>query len=253
MMSLFKNRLTVSHVLAALFFLGVLVSAYMLYKIPDTLQVTSGFSQLITPYIIIAITLALGITALIFALEYKKELIVIRDRVITTQDDTTTSEGKTSSTYSIGAIQQAVKGAKNNNEAFQKGLQALGKTMEVGQGAIYNVVSQGDTITAKFVDGYAFTLEEGKTIEFDSGDGLIGQSVASGKSLYIDEVPEGYINIVSGLGNASPRYLLIVPIKKENTVLGVLELASFTPFDAAKQKFAEAAAQVMAENSGSKN
>jgi methyl-accepting chemotaxis protein len=253
MMSLFKNRLTVSHVLAALFFLGVLVSAYMLYKIPDTLQVTSGFSQLVTPFIIIALTLVLGIAALIFSLEYKKELIVIRDRVITNQDETTGSDSKTSTAYSIASIQQAVKDAKNSNEAFQKGLQALGKTMEVGQGAIYNVASQGDTITAKFIDGYAFTLEEGKTIEFDSGDGLIGQSVASGKSLYIDEVPEGYINIVSGLGNASPRYLLIVPIKKENTVLGVLELASFTPFDAAKQKFAEAAAQVMAENSGSKN
>jgi methyl-accepting chemotaxis protein len=253
MMSLFKNRLTVSHVLAALFFLGVLVSAYMLYKIPDTLQVTSGFSQLVTPFIIIALTLVLGIAALIFSLEYKKELIVIRDRVITNQDETTGSDSKTSTAYSIASIQQAVKDAKNSNEAFQKGLQALGKTMEVGQGAIYNVASQGDTITAKFIDGYAFTLEEGKTIEFDSGDGLIGQSVASGKSLYIDEVPEGYINIVSGLGNASPRYLLIVPIKKENTVLGVFELASFTPFDAAKQKFAEAAAQVLAENSGSKN
>lgn len=252
-MSLFKDRLTVSHVLAALFFVGVLLSAYMLYKIPDTLQVTSGFSQLVTPFIIIALTLVLGIAALIFSLEYKKELIVIRDRVITTQDDSTTSEDKTSSMYSIGAIQQAVKGAKNNNDAFQKGLQALGKTMEVGQGAIYNVVSQGDTITAKFVDGYAFTLEEGKTIEFDSGDGLIGQAVASGKTLSIDEVPEGYINIVSGLGNASPRYLLIVPIKKEKSVTGVFELASFTPFDAAKQKFAEAAAQVLAENSGSKN
>jgi methyl-accepting chemotaxis protein len=253
MMSLFKDRLTVSHVLAALFLLGVLVSGYMLYKIPDALQVTSGFSQLVTPYAIIALTLALGIAALIFALEYKKELIVIRDRVINTQDETTASDSKGTATYSISSIRQAVTGARNRNEAFQKGLQALGKTLEAGQGAIYTVINQGDTITAKFVDGYAFTLEEGKTLEFDSGDGLIGQAVASGKSLYIDEVPEGYINIVSGLGNASPRYLLIVPIKKENTVVGVFELASFTPFDTAKQKFAEAAAQVLAENSGSKN
>lgn len=252
-MSVFKDRLKISHVLAGLFLLGVLISLYTLYRIPGILQATSGFSKLTTPYLIIAITFVAGIAAIIIALQYKKELIVIRDRVVSTQDESTEAERKTAANYSIANIQQAVKSAKNSNEVLQKGLQALGKALEAGQGAIYKVVSQGEKITANFIDGYAFTLEEGKTIEFDSGDGLIGQAVASGKTLYLDEVPEGYINIVSGLGNASPRYLLIVPIKVENAVVGVFELASFAPFDPARQKFTEAAAQAMAEKLGSKN
>ncbi|MBX2965627.1 MAG: GAF domain-containing protein [Cyclobacteriaceae bacterium] len=243
----------VSHILAGLFLAGVLISAYMLYSIPGSLQLTNGFASLAAPYIVIALTFAFGLAALIFMLEYKKELIVIRDRVVKTQEEDANTENAGASSYSINTIQQAVKGSKNATDVLHKGLQALGKTLQVGQGAIYKVTSQQDQITATFIDGYAFTLEEGKTVEFDSGDGLIGQAVASGKALYIDEVPEGYINIVSGLGNASSRYLLIVPIKKENNVLGVFELASFTAFDQAKQKFAEAAAQIMADKLDSKN
>lgn len=252
-MSVFKDHLKISHVLAGLFFLGILVSFYMLYRIPGMLQATSGFSKLTTPYLIIAITFIAGMAAIIIALQYRKELIVVHDRIVSKEDEATENENKTAANYSISSIQQAVKSAKNSNEVLQKGLQALGKALEVGQGAIYKVVNQGEKITANFVDGYAFTPEEEKTIEFDSGDGLIGQAVASGKTLYLDEVPEGYINIVSGLGSASPRYLLIVPIKVENAVVGVFELASFTPFDNARQKFTEAAAQAMAEKLGSKN
>jgi len=252
-MHLFKDRLRSSHILTALFFLGVLVSVYFLYRIPSTLYLTDGFARLATPYIVIAITFVLGIVALVFALEYKKELIVMRDRIVSSRDEAEAKQSSQAASFNIGLIQTALKNAKSTNDIFHQGLQAIGKVLQVGQGAIYQVAKKNDQSTVNFIDGYAFTLEEGKTIQFDLGDGLIGQVAADGKIMHIDEVPEGYINIISGLGSSSPRYLLIVPVKKENDVLGVIELASFSSFDSARQKFAEQAAQLLADKLSSKN
>lgn len=252
-MQLFKDRLRSSHLLTALFFLGVLVSVYFLYTIPSTLYLTDGFARLTTPYIILTLTFIVGIVALIFALEYKKEMVVIRDRVISTKDEQAANQASQAASFNIGLIHSALKDVKSTNDIFHNGLQTIGKVLQIGQGAIYQVVKKNDQSTVNFADGYAFTLEEGKTIQFDLGDGLIGQVAADGRSMHIDEVPEGYINIISGLGSSSPRYLFIVPIKKENEVLGVIELASFSSFDSARQKFAEQAAQVLADKLSSKN
>jgi len=63
----------------------------------------------------------------------------------------------------------------------------------------------------------------------------------------VDEVPEGYIAIVSGLGVASPRYLLIVPMKKEEEVRGVVEFANFAPVNDAQRSRVEEMVQVLAE------
>jgi len=252
MMQLFKDRLRSSHVLTALFFLGVLVSVYFLFRIPSTLYLTDGFARLATPYIIIAITFVLGIVALVFALEYKKELIVMRDRTVSSRDEAESNQSSQAASFNIGLLHTALKGITATHDIFHHGLQTIGKVLQAGQGAIYQIVKKHEQTTANFVDGYAFALEEGKTIHFDLGDGLIGQVAADGKIMHIDEVPEGYINIISGLGSSSPRYLLIVPIKQENEVLGIFELASFSPFDSARQKFAEQAAQVLAEKLSSK-
>jgi methyl-accepting chemotaxis protein len=70
---------------------------------------------------------------------------------------------------------------------------------------------------------------------------------ASGKSVYIDEVPEGYINIISGLGTSSPRYLLITPLTKGGDVKGVLEVATFQPLTERKRKQLEEMASMLAQ------
>src|SRR6478735_5081187 len=87
--------------------------------------------------------------------------------------------------------------------------------------------------------GYALSISESATTRYTFGEGLIGQAAANGQLLYLDEIPEGYIKIISGLGSASPRYLLIAPVKNQETVLGILEIASFSPYSADQRKFVE--------------
>jgi methyl-accepting chemotaxis protein len=55
------------------------------------------------------------------------------------------------------------------------------------------------------------------------------------------------VKIISGLGSASPQYILIVSIKKADQVVGVIELASFTRINEDQRKFVEEASALIAE------
>lgn len=71
---------------------------------------------------------------------------------------------------------------------------------------------------------------------FKFGDGLAGQCALSRKLMVINEVPDDYMKITSGLGQAPPRSIILLPIEFENQLWGVLELASFSPLGRLEQK-----------------
>ena len=77
-----------------------------------------------------------------------------------------------------------------------------------------------------------------KAIRF--GEGLAGQSFRDAKPLLVQDVPEGYYKIGSGLGEAEPKALLIQPILYENAAIGIVELASVTGFDSEHRDLLEA-------------
>ncbi|MFI9582152.1 HAMP domain-containing protein [Streptomyces sp. NPDC052236] len=62
------------------------------------------------------------------------------------------------------------------------------------------------------------------------GHGLVRQAALQKKRILLEEVPPDYIKINSGLGEASPASVVIIPILFENKLLGVIELASFSRF-----------------------
>src|SRR5207248_1240468 len=65
---------------------------------------------------------------------------------------------------------------------------------------------------------------------FGPGDGLIGQCALEKRILAVDELPPEYVRIRSGIGEATPQSLLVVPVLFEGEVKGVIELASVRRF-----------------------
>jgi CheY-like chemotaxis protein/signal transduction histidine kinase len=62
---------------------------------------------------------------------------------------------------------------------------------------------------------------------FYTAQGLIGQAALENRALQLDDVPSDYLKVSSGLGQASPRHVLVVPLLHDGQVTGVVELAFF--------------------------
>jgi hypothetical protein len=248
MISLFTDRYKLTLMLSAIFVAGVGYSLYSIYSLPNGLQLTSGFeAQFTRVYIIIGGTFLLGALTLLYALRYKKEVVVFRDRALEASVGQNASDNTGKSTISLDNIIQTLNQAGSEKDAQQLTLQAICKQLEAGQGALYRIIEEEGKRRIELKLGYALSIGESTVIKYEIGEGLIGQSAASGNTLYVDDVPEGYIKIVSGLGSASPRHLLIVPLKKNNQVLGIVELASFTEVSEDQRKFVEEAGQLLAD------
>ena len=55
----------------------------------------------------------------------------------------------------------------------------------------------------------------------------MGQCMQEKDLIYITDVPEQYVKITSGLGHATPRHILIIPLISDEKMVGAIELASF--------------------------
>lgn len=75
--------------------------------------------------------------------------------------------------------------------------------------------------------------------KIELGEGLTGTCAVEKKSILLTEVPEEYLEITSGLGDANPNCILLVPLKLEDNTLGVVELASFNVFKDYEIEFVE--------------
>jgi signal transduction histidine kinase/CheY-like chemotaxis protein/HAMP domain-containing protein len=91
----------------------------------------------------------------------------------------------------------------------------------------------------RLIAGYGLRADKDAPIQYRIGQSLIGQVAKSKRPIVVDEIPPGYIKISSGLGEAPPANLAVLPLVFEDQVLGVMELASFTKFTPIQVAFLE--------------
>ncbi len=101
-------------------------------------------------------------------------------------------------------------------------LEFVARYLDVAVAALYVREDNGDL---RRVAVYGFSAEnEARGQRFYSAEGMVGQAALANRVMQLDDLPENYLNIVSGLGKGAPRHVLLVPVHNDGQVNGVVEL-----------------------------
>ncbi len=115
----------------------------------------------------------------------------------------------------------------------------LVKYIDANQGGIFLMVDEGEKQYLELEASFAYNKRKFEEKRIMVGQGLLGQSVLEKEISYITKIPEDYIKISSGLGDARPNVLLIIPLILNDEIYGVMEVASFKHFDQYELDFVE--------------
>ncbi len=122
----------------------------------------------------------------------------------------------------------------------------LVNTMHANQGALYLLKRDSGEEYLERIATYAYGKKKFDQHRIEVGEGLVGQSVFEGSTLYLKEIPKDFVRITSGLGEATPKNILIVPLKTRLMVMGVIEMASFDLWETYEIEFIERIAENIA-------
>ncbi len=127
-------------------------------------------------------------------------------------------------------------------ELSYKIISFLVQYLNANQGGLF-VRNNDDENDAFYELQAAYAFNKRKYIEktFKPGEGLVGTCAIEKERIYMTNIPDDYIEITSGLGGSNPKALLIVPMKIEEEVYGIIEIASFNKLEEYQIEFVEEA------------
>ena len=173
------------------------------------------------------------------------ELIMMRDQMqkAKQQDDVRiwTNEG-------LSKFADLIRKYQNNlSELSDDLISNIVQYLQAQQGGLFFLNDDNpDEKYLELVGCYAYQRKKFMEKRVELGQGMVGQCFLEGETTYLTNIPENYVNITSGLGETNPNTLLIVPLKMNEEVVGVIEIANLKPFEQYKIDFLERLAETIA-------
>jgi GAF domain-containing protein len=117
------------------------------------------------------------------------------------------------------------------SEMYNNILVFIVKYLNANQGALFvlNKDNEHDPYL-ELVSCYAYDRKRFLEKRIEIGEGLVGQTVLEKETIYMTQIPDKYVTITSGIGEATAKSLLVVPLKNNEEVFGIIELAAFDEF-----------------------
>lgn len=172
-------------------------------------------------------------------------LVKMRDKMINVKSE---EQERQWVTKGLAEFSELIRNHQENVEklAFEATL-FLVKYLKAQQGGLF-LVSDDDegNKSIDLIACYAFNRKKFINKKIQPGEGLIGQAYFEGQTIYLKEIPVGYANITSGLGDATPKTLLIVPMRYNDEVQALIEIASFEDYQPYEIEFLEKVGEFVA-------
>ncbi|HEX3908142.1 MAG TPA: HAMP domain-containing protein, partial [Mycobacteriales bacterium] len=132
-----------------------------------------------------------------------------------------------------------LQGHRDLSATSQMILSELASLVSAQHAVFYTMTPVGDggEPVLELQAGYGYEERKHLSTTFRLGQGLIGQCAKEKKRILLTDVPDDYVKINSGLGEATPLNIIVLPVLFEGTVRAVVELASFSPFSVTHQAF----------------
>jgi CheY-like chemotaxis protein/HAMP domain-containing protein len=116
-------------------------------------------------------------------------------------------------------------------------LSELAPVVSAQQGVFYMMDGSADEPELRLLASYAYRERKGVNTRFKLGEGLVGQAALEKERILLSKVPPDYIQVSSGLGEAAPRNIVVLPILFEGQVKAVMELSSLEQFNPTHHAF----------------
>lgn len=181
-----------------------------------------------------------------------KELMIMAERLNTVQQeeqDRKTEEGKRSwKSEGIAQFGEILRSERENVlELSYNIIQKLVTYLSIEMGTLFLTSElEGEEASLESLASYAYDRRKYIKKTFKFGEGLPGTCALEKEKIYINEVPNSYSDVISGVGQTKPRFVLLVPLKIEDEVFGVVELASFRELEAFELEFVDEIAESIA-------
>jgi CheY-like chemotaxis protein/signal transduction histidine kinase/CHASE3 domain sensor protein len=127
----------------------------------------------------------------------------------------------------VSAISHVLLQATTHKEFAQWLASELVPLCKAGVGLFYSFDDTRQRLD--LLGSYGLRLSNRSADHYMPGEGLVGQCAIERKAIMLDNVPENYLHVDSGSGEALPHYIAILPVLYRDTLIGVLELAGFVP------------------------
>src|SRR5581483_775589 len=114
-----------------------------------------------------------------------------------------------------------------------------------GYGAFFLAEDEGEEPVLQLIASYGYKTRKKVSNRYAVGESLVGQAALEKQSILITEPPADYIKVTSGLGEAPPRNIVVMPVLFEDQVMAVVELAAFAPFTEVQRAFLEQLAETI--------
>lgn len=130
-------------------------------------------------------------------------------------------------------MNNTMRGEKDVKDLAEGIINYMASYLKVQIGALYLFENN----ELKLTSSYAYHVRKQNKNSFKLGEGLVGQAAAERKSIIFTDTPDDYFKINSGLGQTSPKNIIVYPFLYEGKLKGVIELGSAHPFTDLDQEF----------------